>query len=257
MRPARVARVARVSRGEGVGLELRFALERARLMLVVTPSVCPPGRSLVEVVEAALPWVDVLQVRVKHPDDRRWSSPAAQTLELAERLLDMLAAHRGLERLLIVNDRVDVARALVGRGIAGAHLGADDCPPALARAHLGAELLVGLSTHSMRDVVAAQDEPVDYLGFGPVYPTRTKPADVGLGPEAAWIAASSTSRPLFPIGGIDATNAGELVRTGRAAVSAAILAAPDPGRAARELRAVLIGDPDGPPPELRHRARGP
>jgi thiamine-phosphate pyrophosphorylase len=210
------------------------------VLLVVTPTVCPPGREVLEAVEAALPWIDVLQVRIKHPADPTWSSPASEVLHWTERVLDLVAAHAELERLVIVNDRVDVARALAGRGVAGVHVGADDSPPALARSRLGPELLIGLSTHSMRDVVAAEDEPVDYLGFGPIHPTRTKPSDVGLGSEAAWIAASATRRPLFPIGGIDATNADELARVGRAAVSAGILAADDPGEAARLVREALL-----------------
>ena len=83
------------------------------------------------------------------------------------------------------------------------------------------------------------DDDVDYLGFGPIYPTRTKGYERGLGPEAAWVAQSATALPVFPIGGIDATNAADLVPVGRAAVSSAILGADDPARAAREIRALL------------------
>jgi thiamine-phosphate pyrophosphorylase len=99
--------------------------------------------------------------------------------------------------------------------------------------------VIGLSTHDMRQVARAQDEPVNYLGFGPLFPTATKGYEHGLGPDAAWIADTASELPLFPIGGIDATNAAELARVGRAAVSTAILDAEDPGRAASEIRGLL------------------
>ncbi len=225
-------------------LELRTGLEEARLLLVFTPTICRPGRSILETVEASLPWIDAIQVRIKHPVDPRWASPASETFLWTERILDLLAAHSGREWLVILNDRVDVARALAHRGVAGVHIGADDCPPPQARSCLGPDLLIGLSTHSMQDVVAAEAQPVDYLGFGPVHATKTKPAAGGLGSEAAWIAARASFRPVFPIGGIDPTNAGELTRIGRAAVSSGILGAEDPERAARLLRAELLA-PEG------------
>ena len=75
-----------------------------------------------------------------------------------------------------------------------------------------------------------------------MHATRTKGYEHGLGSECCWIASEASPLPLFPIGGIDRSNAQELARVGRAAVSSAILAAPDPARAARELRALLESD---------------
>jgi len=159
------------------------------------------------------------------------------------RVLDLVAAHPGLDVPVLVDDRVDVARTLLERGCAGVHLGQDDAPPELARELLGEAPLIGLSTHSPAQVVASLEQPVDYLGFGPIHATSTKGYVRGLGPEAAWVAAQASDRPLFAIGGIDATNAGELEDVGRAAVSSAILAAADPARAARELRELLAPRP--------------
>jgi thiamine-phosphate pyrophosphorylase len=155
------------------------------------------------------------------------------------RVLDLLEARGARHIPVIVNDRVDVAEALRDRGCAGVHLGQDDCPPAIARRRLGPYPLVGLSTHDMTQVVQAGEEAVDFLGFGPIHGTATRGYDRGLGAEPAWIASVATSLPLFAIGGIDATNAAELSRIGRAAVGSAILAAKDPGRAAREIRSLL------------------
>ena len=231
-------------------IALRDRLRDARLYLLFTPSLCG-GRDPLEVLEAALPFLDVIQVRPKAPD--RDLDPARPSQGLAARtsarevhdwsvrVLDLLEAYPALRIPLIVNDRVDVARTLLERGCAGVHLGQDDAPPRLARELLGPEPLIGLSTHSAAQVALALDEPVDYLGFGPVHATPTKGYARGLGPEAAWIAAQASAVPVFPIGGIGPENAGELDDVGRAAVSAALLRAADPERAARELRALLEG----------------
>ena len=206
-------------------------------MLLFTPALCRQ-RDPLETLDAALPFTDVVQVRVEHPDDPRWAAPASELLLWTERVLERIYASAHAP-LVLVNDRVDVAHALLERGVAGVHLGTEDCPPATARDVLGPEALIGLSTHDMRQVARAQEEPVDYLGFGPIHPTATKGYTKGLGSEAAWIADAASEIPVFPIGGIDATNAAELLQVGRAAVSSAILAADDPGRAAMEIRALL------------------
>jgi len=221
--------------------ELRERLGAARLYLVFTPSLCG-GRDAFEVLEALLGLIDVLQVRVKGRDGR---TDAATTLACTVRVLELCARLGDAAPPVLVNDRVDVERALLASGCAGVHLGQDDTPPRVARELLGARALIGLSTHDAAQVARADDEPVDYLGFGPVHATSTKGYARGLGSEAAWIAARATHLPLFPIGGIDAGNAGELEDVGRAAVGAALLAAADPARAARELRALLEGERQG------------
>lgn len=215
--------------------ERRERLDAARLMLLFTPELCGP-RAPLEVLAQAWPHVDAVQVRIKEPG--LGVGPARAVLE-ATRAVLALRAELARPVLVLVNDRVDVARVLAHEGLDGVHVGAEDAPPALARAELGPELLIGLSTHSAADIAAASDEPLDYLGFGPVHATETKGYARGLGTEAAWIAARASPWPLFPIGGIDLTNVEELAEIGRAALSAAILAAPYPGEAARTLRAAL------------------
>lgn len=218
------------------GAELRARLADARLMLLFTPELCPAGSEPLHVLERALPHLDAVQVRIKEPGLAL--GPARATYDWARRVLALVArAHSAA--LVLVNDRVDVAATLAPEGLAGVHLGAEDAPPELARELLGPELLIGLSTHDAAAVTRAAELPVDYLGFGPVHATATKGYARGLGAEAAWIAAQASSHPLFPIGGIDATNAGELAEIGRAAVSRAILTAADPRQAARELAELL------------------
>jgi thiamine-phosphate pyrophosphorylase len=223
------------------GAELRERLGRARLCLLFTPELCPPSRAPLEVLETALPALDLVQVRIK--EEGLGVGPARAAHDWALSVLE-LVERRGSRALVLVNDRVDVAGVLRERGIAGVHLGADDCPVEEARLLLGPEALIGLSTHSPAEVARAEDLPVDYLGFGPVFPSSTRGNAGGLGSELAWLAAQASSRPVFPIGGIDVTSAHELAPIGRAALSAAILGAADPLRAARALRAALE-EPDG------------
>ena len=216
--------------------EMRRRLRDARLMLIFTPEACGANDPL-RALEDALEAVDVVQVRPK-PAAQGSTSPAEAraSFDWTARVLE-LTSERGIP--VIVDDRVDVALALGPRGCAGVHLGQDDCPPHEARALLGDDALIGLSTHSVAQVVAAGEAPVDYLGFGPVHATRTKGYTRGLGAETCWVASAGTDRPLFPIGGIDRTNATDLAEVGRAAVCSAVLAAKDPRRAARELRELL------------------
>ena len=216
--------------------ERRARLARARLMLLFSPGLCAPGRDPFDVLERALPLLDAIQVRIKDPE--LGSSPARAVHDCAVRVLE-LVARLGSPAQVFVNDRVDVAAVLAARGIVGVHLGADDAPPELARRVLGGDALIGLSTHGNADVARAAALPVDYLGFGPVHATATKGYARGLGAEAAWVAASASPVPVFPIGGIDAENASELAAVGRAAVSTAILRADDPAAAAAAIRDAL------------------
>jgi len=222
------------------GPALRGRLAAARLQVLFTPGLCAgdPERTLAEVVGAA----DVVQVRCPGEDGR--AGAASESLHWCERALE-LADRCPSPPLVLVNDRVDVARVLLERGLAGVHLGQDDMPVAEARELLGPEPLIGLSTHGPGDVARAGDLPVDYLGYGPIFPTATKGYERGLGPEAAWIASQATDLPVFPIGGIDEHVVNELARVGRAAVSSAVLGSHEPGRAARFLRdALAAGEGD-------------
>jgi thiamine-phosphate pyrophosphorylase len=122
---------------------------------------------------------------------------------------------------LIVNDRCDIALSC---GAMGVHLGQDDLPPDAARAILGRKKYIGLSAHSLAQVHNARNMPVQYIGFGPVYPTSTKedaaPA-VGL-PQLAE-ACRISSVPVVAIGGIALKQVREVLQTG--ARSAAVISA--------------------------------
>lgn len=227
--------------------ERRARLGDARLLLIFTPDLA--AADPLAALEGVLAEVDVVQVRPKPLGGRRAVTGARESYDWTRRVVDLCRALNDDDvPLVFVNDRIDVALALAEEGVDGVHVGADDTPVDVARAELGEDLLLGLSTHSAVDVALSFDQPLDLLGFGPVFATATKGYGIGdaeldapkvVGPEAAWVAAESSPVPVFPIGGVDLSNADQLDRVGRAAVGSAILGASDPAAAARALRELL------------------
>ncbi len=127
------------------------------------------------------------------------------------------------------------------------HVGQDDMPPEDARAIVGEELLVGLSTHARAEIDAARSSAhdgrplVDYIAVGPVHTTPTKPGRPAVGTGLVAYASEHASVPFFAIGGLDGSNLHEVLAAGatRAVILRAIARADDPERAARELREQL------------------
>jgi thiamine-phosphate pyrophosphorylase len=209
----------------------RARLAAARLYLVCDRR--PGGRPLRDVLARALAGgVDVFQLRDKHASDREVLAAAAE----ARALCDEAGS------LLVLNDRPDLA---VAAGADGVHVGQDDVPVSGARAAVGDERLVGLSTHSAAQADAAAALDVDYLAVGPVQATPTKPGRPAVGLAPVRHAARTVAVPWFAIGGIDRTNVGAVAEAGaaRVVVVRAIAEAPDPEAAARELRAALEAVP--------------
>lgn len=119
---------------------------------------------------------------------------------------------------LIVNDRADIAMAI---GASGVHLGQDDMPVGAARSLLGRDAVIGLSTHTLEQVEAAARLPIDYIGFGPIFPTTTKsnPDEVvglDLLNEAHRIAPGL---PIVAIGGITLDNFQAVLDAGATSVA--------------------------------------
>ncbi|HET6201251.1 MAG TPA: thiamine phosphate synthase [Planctomycetota bacterium] len=203
----------------------RERLARSRLLLLFTRSLCR-GDPLATLDAALRGGVDAVQVREKEATSR-------ELLEWSRRVRERLADR---PVLFFVNDRFDVARLA---GADGVHLGQEDLPCEVVRAAAGADLLIGVSTHDLAQAKAAAEGGADYLGFGPIFPTATKGVAKGLGPGALGPVLAAVPIPIFPIGGIDPSNAGALAFAGRAAVSSSILGAEDPEAAARAIRAAL------------------
>jgi thiamine-phosphate pyrophosphorylase len=147
---------------------------------------------------------------------------------LAERLQAELARR---DSRLIVNDRADVAAA---SGAAGVHLGDEDLPPKAARHLLGAQAIIGFSTHDLEDLLTVQPDSVNYIGFGPVYESPTK-AGVrsARGLEALRRVCSESSVPVVAIGGVTLGSAEQVFRAG--AASCAVISELENARSPRAM----------------------
>jgi thiamine-phosphate pyrophosphorylase len=214
--------------------ERRAKLSNAQLMLIFTPQlVNTPLDTLRKLIEH----VDVIQVRPKNLGKESGTpSTAKDCLDWSRQVMDTLQPLASDRPLVLVNDRVDVAKSLIDQGVDGVHLGQEDTPWQLARDLLGPEALIGLSTHNYDQVRRAADTSIDYVGFGPIFPTTTKGLDAGDNSVPAWVAHQSCQIPLFPIGGITPSNAWQLCPVGRAAVASSVLCAEDPKQAALAVR---------------------
>lgn len=149
---------------------------------------------------------------------------------------------RGDSVLIVVNDRADIALAAAADGV---HVGRDDLPPADARRLMGPDRLVGVSTHTVEEAIAASKLPVDYVAIGPVFPTRTKrDADPVVGLETVRRAAAAIELPLVAIGGIGPENARSVLDAGAAAVAvvSAVHGGPSIEENVRRLLARLVRD---------------
>jgi thiamine-phosphate pyrophosphorylase len=176
---------------------------------------------LAEILDAG---VDIIQLREKDAE-------VADLLRWGE-IFREAAARNGA--LFILNDRPDVALALDADGV---HLGQDDMPLDEARGFLGADAILGLSTHSPEQWDAAPPE-ADYLCAGPVWETPTKPGRPAAGLEyVRYAGTSNEKRPWFAIGGINAGNLDEVLLAGalRIVVVRAVADATDTRRSVGEL----------------------
>lgn len=214
-----------------LGDERRARLRDARLYLVCGAD--GDGRGdLRAFLDAALRGgVDLVQLREKDPD---FGDDAL--LEAAQVFRAACDAHGAL---FVLNDRPDLVAAAHADAV---HVGQDDMPVAETRTLVGEDVLIGRSTHTPRQADDAAVADVDYFVVGPVHATPTKPGRPAVGLDPIRHAASAPRAiPWFAIGGIDATNVGEVVAAGatRIVVVRALTQAADPEATARALRGAL------------------
>ena len=170
--------------------------------------------------------VEILQYRSKHATPRQ----LFEICSLLARQWPRLAKH---SPRFIVNDRSDIA-ALVSAG--GVHVGQSDLGVEQARAMVGPQLWVGVSTHNLQQVAAANQTSADYIAFGPLFPTSTKEEpDPVVGLDLLSQARRLTRKPLVAIGGITLDRAQAVYRAGAdsLAVTRDLMAADDPLARAR------------------------
>jgi len=172
--------------------------------------------------------VELIQYRNKTASSR-------QIFDISNQLSKMLNP-RGVR--FIVNDRPDIA-LLTGAG--GVHVGQEDLNVEEARSICGSDRWVGVSTHTLEQVAAANRTSADYIAFGPIFPTATKQnPDPVVGTELLRQVRRMTAKPLVAIGGITLERAAEVYRAGAdsLAVISDLIRAANPGKRAREFLAV-------------------
>ncbi len=170
--------------------------------------------------------VKIIQLRMKH-------APHEDIVAVGHEVRDVT---RGTGTLFIVNDDPSIAAEVEADGV---HVGQDDMSVAEVRARFPSLGIVGLSTHSPAQALAAIAQKPDYIGVGPVWATPTKDIpDPTLGVETAVKMANSVPFPAVCIGGIDEARLPELLRAGARnyAVVRAVCAADDPYAAIRRLQ---------------------
>ena len=207
--------------------ERRARLAAARLYFVTDDPAVVPG--------ALDGGADLVQLRLKHAGDD-------EIVQSARALVEVCHAH---DALFLLNDRPDLA---VASGADGVHVGQDDEPLESARATVGPDALVGVSTHSPEQVDAAEESDADYFAVGPVWETPTKEGRPAVGLDLVRYAARRGRRkPWFAIGGIDEDRAPLVTAAGarRIVVVRAIQHADDPSAAAAALREALDREPVG------------
>ena len=162
---------------------------------------------------------------------RNKTAPSRQFFEISRRLSIALAPRHVK---LIVNDRPDIALL---SGAAGVHVGQDDFGVEDARKICGPDCWVGISTHNLEQLAAADLTSADYIAVGPIFPTATKKnPDPVVGTELLRKARKMTKKPLVAIGGITVERAAEVYRAGAdsLAVIRDLICAANPGERARE-----------------------
>lgn len=217
---------------EGDGPLRRERLRTARLYFVCDAR---PGTDLEALLRAALTGgADIVQLREKELG-RDEIERAAGTFR---RVADTFSA------LFVLNDDPELARICDADGV---HVGQDDVSAEQAREAMGPDAIVGLSTHSEEQIAASAGRPVDYISVGPIWETPTKEGRPGVGLELVSHAAANAPHPFFAIGGIDPSNAEQVVAAGAERLCAvrAIRDAADPEAAAQDLRQAFASGEKG------------
>jgi thiamine-phosphate pyrophosphorylase len=188
------------------------------------------GRTDLEVAAAVLAGgAKIIQLREKH-----WTKK-----DLYDLALEFRKQTRSCNALLIINDHVDVAQAA---GADGVHLGQEDLPVEAAR-KIAPGLIIGASSHSLKEALKAEKDGADYVNIGPIFPTRTKAdAQRFLGLEAIAEIGSKLTVPFTTMGGITPDNIHSVLKAGARCVAmiTGITRAADITQRVLQLRKTII-----------------
>jgi thiamine-phosphate pyrophosphorylase len=175
--------------------------------------------------------VDLIQLRGKQRSIDELVDLAAQLHKVTSRF----------STPLIVNDHAEISAKVPVEGV---HVGQDDDSIDVARKKTGRNLFIGKSTHNFEQALAAQHEGADYIGFGPIFATPTKPDYQPIGLKQIESVHRNVALPIFCIGGIKIDNLEQVIAAGalRVAIVSGLLKAPDIAEYARACKKLLIAD---------------
>lgn len=195
-------------------------------LLLVTDRHQTNGRPLIPLLQRVLTaGVPAIQLRER--------DLSARELVTLAREVQAVTASRGSQ--LLINDRIDVALALEEVGV---HLRSNSLPVSVARQLLGAQRLLGISVHTVEEVLSVESQGADYIVLGPIYETASKQMfGPPLGIHTLEKACRLVRIPIIGIGGVTTARAREMRRAGAfgVAVITAVLGAADVESATREL----------------------
>jgi thiamine-phosphate pyrophosphorylase len=207
-------------------------LAAARLYAIVDLGYVDAARVPFVTEQLVLGGVDLIQLRAK-------KFPLAEIAKLGQVMRDIIPSHGPL---FVLNDHPELVPDM---GADGIHVGQDDLSVAEARQRAGGtrsrDVIVGKSTHSLEQAVAAEKEGPDYIGVGPIYATATKPDYVPVGPALIGQVRAAVRVPQFCIGGINETTLPEVIAAGARGVVivSALLQSADIPAYCRRVRAML------------------
>lgn len=201
-------------------------MKKIGVLHVITDTTLQSRFTHAELAELAIQGgADTVQFRQKQGTTR-------ELVTTAEAMQKVCEAHKVP---LIVNDRADIALAV---GAAGAHFGQDDMQVSIGRRILPTGAIIGVSARTEEKILEAITEGADYIGFGPIYGTTSKPdAELAKGLERLRRMCDIAACPVIAIGGIGVETAGDVIRAGAhgIAVISAVCAHPEPDVATQNL----------------------
>lgn len=203
-------------------------LFKAGLYAIVDLGYVEAGRVPFVTEQLVLGGVDLIQLRAK-------KLLLPEIAKLGQTMRDVIPANGPI---FILNDHPEL---VTGMGADGIHVGQDDLSVDEARKLAGGDVLVGKSTHSLAQAIAAEKESPDYIGVGPIYATATKPDYVPVGPKLIGQVRDAVRVPQFCIGGINEATLSEVIAAGaqRVVIVSALLQSADIPAYCRRVRQEL------------------
>lgn len=174
---------------------------------------------------------DIIQLRDK-------TKPSGLLAEEAIKISRLCKKHNVM---FIINDRVDIVMLSDADGV---HLGKSDIPIVYARKLLGSRKIIGGTAHNLKEAIYCQSQGADYIGYGHIYPTKTKyKPEKPKGTKKLSEIVINIKIPVFAIGGISQENINEVMNTGvfGAAIAGSVLKSKDPAKTLKLIGNLMYG----------------